>query len=290
VPNGPVVVCDPGVDDLVALFVLTGAGHPPSAVIGTAGNVGLEQAYLNAKGIVGLLGLDCPVAKGAGNALHGPYPDAGDPFHGNDGLGGVGSSLPAVDSAQLREPLSLVEGTVLATGCLTVIAAALQANCAISEIVWMGGAVAGGGNVTALAEFNAWLDPEAADQVLSSGVRLAMVPLDITHQVPLVADDLYRLGECGRLAALTARACSFLCDRDSRFIPHDAIAAVALLNPELFSWEDRWVRCEVSGEWARGMTVVDRRPHGAIGSVRVAAAVDVAAVRERIFEAVRALA
>jgi pyrimidine-specific ribonucleoside hydrolase len=287
--HGLVVVCDPGVDDLLALFVLAGAGNPPSAVIGTAGNVGLEQAYLNAKGIVGLLGLDCPVAKGAGNALLGPYPDAGDPFHGSDGLGGVGSALPTVDAAELTEPLSLMEGTVLATGCLTVIAAALQASCDISEIVWMGGAVGGGGNMTALAEFNAWLDPEAADQVLSSGVPLAMVPLDITHQVPLIADDLYRLGEYVQLAAIAARACSFLCDRDSRFIPHDAVATVALLNPEFFSWEDRWVRCEVSGEWARGMTVVDRRPHGAVGSVRVAVAVDVEAVRERIFGAIRAL-
>jgi pyrimidine-specific ribonucleoside hydrolase len=288
--SGPVVVCDPGVDDLLALFVLTGAGNPPSAVVGTAGNVDLQQAYVNAKGIVRLLGLDCPVAKGASTALLGPYPETGDPFHGTDGLGGVGSALRVEETAESTEPLSLMEGTVLATGCLTVVAAALGGRCAITEIVWMGGAVAVGGNMTATAEFNAWLDPEAADQVLSSGVPLAMVPLDITHQVPLASDDLSKVGAFGRLAALAARACSFLCDRDSLFIPHDAVAAVALLSPELFTWEDRWVRCEVIGGWTRGMTVVDRRPHGATGSVRVAVDVDAEAVRERIFAALRALA
>lgn len=283
------MVCDPGVDDLLALFVLAGAGHPPSAVIGTAGNVDLEKAYLNARGIVGLLGLDCPVAKGAGSALLGPYPDVGDPFHGPDGVGGVGFALPVVDTDEGTEPLSLMTGTVLATGSLTVVAAALQASSDISDIVWMGGAVACGGNMTATAEFNAWLDPEAADQVLSSGVSVAMVPLDITHQVPLGSGELSRLGQFGRLAAVAARACLFLCDRDTRFIPHDAVATVAHLHPDLFAWEERWVRCELRGEWTRGMTVVDRRPHGATGSVRLAVGIDVDAVKESIFEAIRAL-
>jgi inosine-uridine nucleoside N-ribohydrolase len=82
-PNGPVVVCDPGVDGLLALFVLAGSGSPPPAVIGTAGNVELEQAYSNAKGIVDLLGLDCPVARGAGSALRGPLLPIGCQFLGD---------------------------------------------------------------------------------------------------------------------------------------------------------------------------------------------------------------
>jgi inosine-uridine nucleoside N-ribohydrolase len=126
-------------------------------------------------------------------------------------VGGVGSALPVADTAdESPEPLSLVEGTVLATGCLTVIAAALDGECPVGEIVWMGGAVAVGGNMTAAAEFNAWLDPEAADQVLSSGVPISMVPLDITHQVSLACGELDELGGYGRLAAIAARACAFL--------------------------------------------------------------------------------
>ena len=68
-PRGPVVVCDPGVDDFVALLVLAGAGAPPVAIIGTAGNVDAELAFRNAVGIAGLLGLDCPVAKGCSRGL-----------------------------------------------------------------------------------------------------------------------------------------------------------------------------------------------------------------------------
>jgi len=205
-------------------------------------------------------------------------------------LGGVGSVLPHLAIAEgPPDPLSLIGGTVLATGCLTVVAAALEAGCFISEILWMGGAVACAGNVTATAEFNAWLDPEAVDQVLSSDIPIAMVPLDITHQVPLASSDLYVMGKCGRLAAIAAQACSYLCDRDSEFIPHDAVAAMALLSPELFAWDERAVRCELNGRWTRGMTVVDRRPHGAKGSVRVAVGVDTDAVRESILEALRSL-
>jgi inosine-uridine nucleoside N-ribohydrolase len=60
----PIVVCDPGVDDFLGLLVMTGAGSPPRAVIGTGGNVSSDLAYRNAAGTMALLGLDCPVAKG----------------------------------------------------------------------------------------------------------------------------------------------------------------------------------------------------------------------------------
>jgi inosine-uridine nucleoside N-ribohydrolase len=65
-------------------------------------------------------------------------------------------------------------------------------------------------------------------------------------------------------------------------VPHDAVAAVALHSPELFQWEQRWVRCELNGHLTRGMTVVDRRNHGQSGSVRVAADVNATAVKEKI--------
>jgi Inosine-uridine preferring nucleoside hydrolase len=90
----PIVVCDPGVDDFLALLVMTGAGSLPRAVIGTGGNVTSEVAYRNAAGTMALLGLDCPVAKGVDSGLATSYPDTGDPFHGSDGLGGVASHLP----------------------------------------------------------------------------------------------------------------------------------------------------------------------------------------------------
>ena len=288
--RAPVVVCDPGVDDFLALLVLAGAGNPPTAVIATGGNVGAEAAYRNAVGTMALLGLDTPLAKGVDSGLAGPYPETSDSFHGSDGLGGIGLLLPGVPLSEERPgPIPLIEGHILATGALTVVAEALNSGNPITEIVWMGGAVACGGNMTPAAEFNAWLDPEAADRVLASGVPLSVVPLDVTLQVPLTPDDLLAMAELGQVAALAARACSHFHDEGDRMIPHDAVAAVAQLNPELFQWEEHWVRCELDGRWTRGMTVVDRRQHGEPGSVRLAVDVNPKAVKERIFEGLRAL-
>jgi inosine-uridine nucleoside N-ribohydrolase len=105
------------------------------------------------------LGNPVPVRLGAGNGLLGPYPDGRDPFHGPAGL-----------------------GVVFCGAALTCVAQALAGGVAITEVVWMGGAVAMGGNMTAAAEFNAWMDPPAADLVLASGVPVRMVPLDVTER------------------------------------------------------------------------------------------------------------
>jgi inosine-uridine nucleoside N-ribohydrolase len=286
----PVVVCDPGVDDFLALLVLTGTGHPPRAVIGTAGNVDADQAYRNAAGIVALLGIDIPVAKGAESGLLTPYPETGDPFHGADGLGGIATELPAPSlSEDPVDAASLLEGSILATGALTVVADAIASGRPITEILFMGGAVACGGNMTATAEFNAWLDPEACDAVLSSHVPISMVPLDVTHQLSLTRQDVDALSNHGHLADLVARACAHFHGRDAAMFPHDAIAAVAHVRPELFGWKDLWVRCELAGTWTRGMTVVDRRRHGERGSVRVAVELDATAVRQTILEALHTL-
>jgi len=178
---------------------------------------------------------------------------------------------------------------VLATGALTVVARAMAAGRPINEITWMGGAVACGGNMTPCAEFNAWLDPEAADRVLAGLVPLAVVPLDVTHLVSLTREDLVTMADLGEVGDLAARACSFFHDRGAEMVPHDAVAAMAHVEPDLFQWEERWVRCELRGTWTRGMTVVDRRPYGERGAVRVAVGVDAATVKERIFAALGTL-
>ena len=258
--------------------------------MGTAGNVDAEVAARNAAETVALLDLDCQVAKGPESALAGPYPDAGDPFHGADGLGGIEPLLPGADQGDmLANPLALIEGSLLATGALTIVAQAITTGRPISDITWMGGAVACGGNMTPSAEFNAWLDPEAADLVLSGNVPLAVIPLDVTRLVALTSEDLVVMASLGDMSALAAQAFSYFHDHGGEMVPHDAVAAVAFLEPELFDWEERWVRCELNGSWTRGMTVVDRREHGKRGQVKVAVNVDPGVVKERIFTALRAL-
>lgn len=290
VVSAPVVICDPGVDDFLALAVLAGADCMPRGVVGTAGNVNADVAAQNAARIVALLDLDCPVAKGSVRAMAGPYPDTGEPFHGADGLGGIAPLLPEGSQADMPpSPLTLIDGSLLATGALTVVAEAITAGRPISEITWMGGAVACGGNMTPSAEFNAWLDPEAADLVLSGTVPLAVVPLDVTQLVPLMPEDVVTIASLGDVGALAARALSHFHVQGREIFPHDAVAAVAHLEPELFRWEERWVRCELKGFWTRGMTVVDRRHHGERGRVRVAVDIDRAAVKDRMFTALGSL-
>ena len=203
--NQAVVVCDPGADDMLALMVMAGLGQPPRAVIGTAGNGDVDMGFRNVAGIVGLLGLDVPVGRGSPTALAGAYPDTS-PFYGPDGLGGVADALPPAGDPH-PDAMSLVTGTVLAIGPLTVVAEALRAGCVVSDVVWMGGSLAAG-NMSAVAEFNAWLDPEAADLVLSSGIDVALIPLDVTTLVALIEPDLARMA-LGQFAELVPRQPTF---------------------------------------------------------------------------------
>jgi len=154
----------------------------------------------------------------------------------------------------------------------------------------MGGAVAIGGNVTAAAEFNAWMDPLAADEVLTCGVPMKMVPLDITSRFAWGERQISAIAEASAMAQPLSAAARFLRDRDGVFVPHDAVAAVALLEPKLFSWSQRSVRCETAGSVTSGATVVDRRAWVEGGSVSVADDVDCARVDERILAAITELA
>jgi pyrimidine-specific ribonucleoside hydrolase len=289
------MVLDPGIDDMLAVMALAGLGQAPQALIATAGNVELDRAYHNASQIVAALGLDTPLGRGVDVASAGPYPDPGDAFHGPDGLGGTLERLGAgraPDPAQEPEQdaPSLLSGSVLVTAPLTVVAAGLRAGRPMSEILWMGGTLGATGNITAVAEYNAWMDPEAADEVLTSEAVVSVVPLDVTHQVALGSGDLKELaGEGGRVAGLAAAACGYICDRDGVIYPHDATAAIAWTDPGLFAWEERSVRCETTGTYTRGMTVVDRRRHASPGRVRIAVAVDAPAVRGRLLQALHRL-
>jgi pyrimidine-specific ribonucleoside hydrolase len=229
-----------------------------------------------------------PVRLGTDRGLFGSYPDGRDAFHGPDCFGGAASLLDA--AALPDETFRPLEGRVFCSGALTVVARALAAGQPVSEVLWMGGAVAVGGNMTAAAEFNAWMDPPAADRVLTGGTPVRMVPLDITTRFLWTSEELDRLRATGRVGALLAEALGFLVYRDGIFHPHDAVTAVAMAAPELFTWQGRPARCETTGLLTTGATVVDRRPRAAGGRVLVAEDVDVTEVSARIIGAVGRLA
>jgi inosine-uridine nucleoside N-ribohydrolase len=75
--------------------------------------------------------------------------------------------------------------------------------------------------------------------VLSSGIEVALIPLDVTTQVALIEPDLARMSQLDQFAELAARSCAYISQRDSEIIPHDAVAAVAMACPDFFGWDER---------------------------------------------------
>jgi len=282
------VIVDGGLDDALALAVLVGLNIPVSQVIATEGSVDLLTTALATRRLMLTLGSKDPVRLGSDRAILGAYPAERDPMHGVDAFGGqVGLLVPA---SPPDEHAADLDSTVFCAGALTCVAQAIQDGNPIAEVVWMGGAVAVGGNMTAAAEFNAWMDPTAADQVLTSGVSVKMIPLDLTERFEWSAGEVKALRGAGRAGNLLADAISYVQERDGVFVPHDAVTAIALTSPELFGWHSRLVRCETRGEFTTGETVVDRRPWGSSGHVLVAEDVDVPEVSARILSAVASIA
>jgi pyrimidine-specific ribonucleoside hydrolase len=282
------VIVDGGLDDALALAVLVGLNVPLSQVIATEGSVDLATTALTTQRLMVTLRTADPVRLGSDRAMIAAYPAGRDPFHGADAFGGQTALLAPASAPDQRA--GDLDGTVFCAGALTCVAQAIRAGRPIAEVVWMGGAVAVGGNMTAAAEFNAWMDPTAADLVLASGAGMKMVPLDVTERFKWSAGEIQALRGAGRVGNLLAHAIRYVQDRDGSFVPHDAVAAIALTSPELVSWIPRQVRCETEGEFTTGETVVDRRPWGSPGHVLVAEDVDIPEVSTRILEAVASIA
>ncbi|MEM9520845.1 MAG: nucleoside hydrolase [Actinomycetota bacterium] len=272
--------CDPGLDDAIAL--LTAAQLTDLVGITTVnGNVGIDHTTHNALAVAHVSGLDIPVHRGAGRPLLAPTIDAAY-VHGATGLGTVEIPEPTsavasndavgfiLDMARTVDDLQLV-----AVGPLTNIALALRRDPSLPErlggFTIMGGA-AHAGNVTSVAEFNVWADPEAAAIVFREFPMTTMVGLDVTHRVLMRPHDRDRLraagGPAARLAAdlldVAVERAGAIAGRDGAPI-HDATAVMAVVAPDLFRGEYRPVDVELSGTLTRGMTVVDERPGGRAG-------------------------
>jgi purine nucleosidase len=270
---------DTGVDD--ALAILLAAKSPDLdllAVTAVAGNVELEKTQENSLKVIEVAGRDdVPVAAGCDRPLIRPLRTAAY-AHGSNGLNDVDfpkAKGELADKHSVDMIIDLIrrypgEVTLIPTGPLTNIAMAIQKAPDIvglmKEIVLMGGAAFCPGNTTAVAEFNIWVDPEAARVVFNSGAKVTMVGLDVTMRACLTQADVERM-----LAANRNRVTEFINtvlapgfkraqERhwDKGLAMHDPLTVAAVIDPTLIKTGYYHVDVATSGI-TDGMTVVDAR-------------------------------
>lgn len=305
----PVILdCDPGHDD--ALAITLALARPELEVLGittVGGNAPLQETTRNALRVLALLGRpDVPVAAGLAEPLARPLEIARE-VHGESGLDGA--DLPEPASAPRPEgAIAFMRGAILAapgpvtlvpTGPLTNVARLLldhpEVAPRIGHVCLMGGALAEG-NWTPSAEFNIWVDPEAARIVFRSGIPITMVGLDVTHRARFRDPDIDRLVALGTpvgtvFAGLLRFFARFHLDRygwDGSPI-HDAVAVAHVAVPGLVTTRPFHVDVETTGELTRGRTVVDHRGvPGPVANADVALEIDRERFVDLVVEAVAA--
>lgn len=267
---------DTGVDDALALILATQSqAFDILGITVTSGNVSLDQAFINTNKVIQWLQLKkkIPVLRGSVKPLK-RMPFFEHRVHGNDGLGGALADYPvklpngedAVDFLIKKIEENPHELTLILTAPLTNIARALTQKPSIAslvkEAVIMGGVVQGYGNITPVAEFNIYVDPEAAKIVFHSGLPITLVGLDVTRQVQLNEKHLSELdrtpfGSFVRQA--TAQYIDVSAKRTGRrsCALHDPLAVGVALDPSLVEKHPYFVDVETSSDLCDGQTVCD---------------------------------
>jgi len=270
---------DPGIDDAVAIALALGSSEVDVIGITTVGgNSGLAATTNNALRLLELFGrTDIPVASGYDEPYGRPKMETGyEPVHGYDGLAGVDLPEPTTKVISTDAPAFLADKirnspdpvTLVAIGPLTNIAHLVdqypEVIPMIDRFVVMGGA-ARTGNVTPVAEFNIWHDPEAAKRVFESGINTVMVGLDVTHSVKTY-ENLWNWLKDGSkfgnvfdhiLTSYTNSYEGFYGERMTH--QHDALAMAEAIWPNIMKLERAFIDVECSGELTTGMTVTDTR-------------------------------
>jgi Inosine-uridine nucleoside N-ribohydrolase len=272
--------CDPGIDDAVALTILL--AHPDKAdligVTTVGGNVKLDYVTKNAKKLLTFLGSHAELASGQANPIVKKIKTAGE-IHGKTGMDGYdfpddSQNYPlASDNAitflhdrimQSDEKIDLV-----ATAPLTNVALLLkvfpEVKDNIKHVYIMGGSTLQG-NVTLAAEFNAYVDPEAAKIVFDSGLPITLSGLNFTeNKAYLTMDEINKIKDLGPVGVMASSILEFYTSAElkkgmTKMPIHDACAVISLLAPELFTKSTNYsMDVSLSNDEFRGMTYPDRR-------------------------------
>lgn len=266
--------CDPGHDDAVA--ILYAARHMDLLGITTChGNNTIENVTRNTLAVLTLAGLDIPVARGCAEPIAGPknLPANG---HGKTGLDGTELPPPDRDVIDAHAVDFLIETArahknelVLAViGPATNVAMALKREPALAgwlrEITVMGGST-GLGNITPVAEFNCWADPEASAVLYACGAPIRMVGYNVTSVTGTDAADIARLHAGGRVARHIGDLLAFYRGRQQQMFGldiapmHDVCAVIPYVRDGMLTYRHCNVAVELNGSLTRGMTVCDLR-------------------------------
>jgi inosine-uridine nucleoside N-ribohydrolase len=279
-PRRVIIDTDPGVDDALAIFLaICSPELKVEALTPVAGNVPLELTLPNALRLLEIAGrTDIPVAAGARQPLKRQLVTAAY-AHGENGLGGVDfpepKTSPVAESGPelIRRMVHRSPGEIhlIALGPLTNLALAFlndpQLPRLIPGITLMGGSLSGG-NVSPSAEFNIYVDPEAAQIVFRSGAPITMVGLDVTRKATLREEDIQALEAAGnpisRAAGRITRATMNRMRQSANFTGagpamHDSLAVATFIEPSVVKLQDYYVEVETTGEYTAGETVGFRR-------------------------------
>jgi purine nucleosidase len=274
-----IIDTDPGQDDAVAILLALSSPEELEVlgITAVAGNVPLPLTERNARiicelagrpGMKVFAGCDAPLRRKLVTAEH---------VHGKTGLDGPqlpdptmplqpGHAVDYIIETLRQEPAGTV--TLCPLGPLTNIAQAFLTAPDIvdrvQQIVLMGGAYFEVGNITPAAEFNIYVDPEAADIVFRSGVPLVVLPLDVTHKALTTHERIAVFRGMGTEAGRMVAEWTDFFERfdmqkyGSQGAPlHDPCVIAWLIRPELFGGRHINVMIETQGEYTTGMTVAD---------------------------------
>jgi inosine-uridine nucleoside N-ribohydrolase len=302
-----IIDCDPGIDDAIGLIMaLFDPRLDVVAVTTCSGTVEASQACQNV--LMLLDKLDPPRLPRLGVGLDpedAPVND-GRLIHGQDGVGNLGFVCPQRQHLMNSDKLIIdrlkadpEEVSILCMGPLTGVARAFQRDPSViglvDQLILLGGAPSGIGDVTAAAEFNMHFDPKSAAHVLRSPTTKTLIPIDVTNQVTFDFNIL------SQIPAKTSRAGELL----HAMLPHlfrtyrqkraqeaislqAAVGVVYLTDPELFECEAHAMQIEETGSVTRGATIVDRRPFATVTrELEVADRVEPEAVRDAVYNSLK---
>ena len=301
-----IIDCDTGTDDAIAIVAaLYSEEVAVRAITSVNGNVEHKYVCHNNLDLMEYLDQKIPVAKGADKPFRDNGLHANDGTHGKTGLGDL--TLPAAQhsdfdpriASQLIHDVALEEKgelELLVLGPMTNIAIALLQYPDLPGLIkhiWFMGGAAIGGNVNTTAEFNIWVDPEAAHVVMGSGIPMTMVGLDVTLKAAMIEEDAAELRACGtRAANFVADLLDYMFRRrdmgQEDALMHDALALGAALCPDCLVCKDCFVDVECFGQYTRGHTAVDLKGRsGKKPNVSVALDIDVPMFRRWLVDAVK---